>query len=132
MRGRPVVLVVDDEPAVLLALVRALRAESYDVRTTTDPEEARRVIREGGVDLLLVDYKMPGIEGSALLSLAAEVSPGTARLLLTGCPDGSLPPRESLLADAVLEKPWDGVRLRAALAEALSGRGLDTARSDPP
>jgi len=128
--GRPLVLVVDDEPSVLQALARALRGEPYELRVTTDPEEAGRAIREGGVDVLLVDYKMPGMNGNVLLSLAAEASPRTARVLLTGCPGESLPPAGALMASAVLEKPWDGVRLRATLREALAGRGLDS-KKDP-
>lgn len=123
MRGRPLVLVVDDEPSVLQAMARALKGEPYEVRTTDDLDEAARTIRDGGVDVLLVDYKMPGADGSALLSLAAEASPKTIRLLLSGCPGESLPPPETLQASGVLEKPWDNHRVREVLREALAGRG---------
>lgn len=125
MTRRPRVMIVDDEPSVLQALGRALAGEPYEVTTTSDPTEAGRALRAGGVDLLLVDFKMPGMNGGELLAQAARTSPGTIRMLLTGYPGEDLASSGGPPPAAVLQKPWDNESLRRTLREALAGRGLD-------
>jgi len=132
MTARPLVLVVDDEPSVLLALGRALRGEPYELLLTADPREAARRIREGGVDLLVADFKMPGLEGYELLAEAAASSPGTMRVILTGYPGELLPAAGATLAACVLEKPWDNATLRSALRRVLAAKGIDARPAGTP
>ena len=57
--GQPVVLMVDDEPRILSALVRALRREGYELLTAESPQEALRMAGdEHGSEptVALVDY----------------------------------------------------------------------------
>src|SRR5690348_12169747 len=89
-RGRPLVVCVDDEPQILSALARMLRAEPYEFRGSTDPEEALDWVRSGNVALFLADYRMPFMSGTTLLQLVKAASPNTARLLLTGYPGETL------------------------------------------
>lgn len=131
MTRRARVLIVDDEPAVLQALRRALAGEPYDVVTTSDPEDADRTIRSGGVDLLVADFRMPGMNGSELLARAAAASPETACILLTGYP-GDAPAPGVPGPIAVLHKPWSNAFLRRTLREALSERGLDAGSGEKP
>ena len=57
------ILSIDDEPAILECLSDALRLKGYDVTVTTDPEEGLRILKAGGIDLALLDVKMPGKDG---------------------------------------------------------------------
>lgn len=57
------VLVVDDEPNIVLSLEFVIKKEGYEVRSATDGEEALRLIRERPPDLILLDIMMPKRDG---------------------------------------------------------------------
>lgn len=57
------ILSVDDEPAILKCFQRALGRQGYDMITTNDPAEALKIIREQDVDLVMLDIRMPKING---------------------------------------------------------------------
>ena len=63
MSERPTILVVDDEPAVLQALTRALSLERYDVDVACDGGEALDMLAGRRYDTILLDVTMPGISG---------------------------------------------------------------------
>ena len=58
-----VIGVADDEPAVRDALVRALRFEGYQVATAADGTAALRLLGDHDVELLVLDVRMPGMDG---------------------------------------------------------------------
>ncbi len=110
---RPVVLCVDDEPDVLAALARVLRSESVDLRTTTDPASALTLLGREPVALVLADQRMPGMTGAELLAAVREVSPASARLMLTAHPDPDVVAaclRQRI--QGLLTKPWSVDDLR--------------------
>lgn len=58
------ILSIDDEPAILDCLVKALSTQGYEVVSTTDPDEGLRILREeGNLDLVTLDIRMPGRSG---------------------------------------------------------------------
>jgi two-component system, OmpR family, KDP operon response regulator KdpE len=57
------VLVVDDEPQILRALVTNLRARGYDVRTAATGDEALRIAEETPPDVVVLDIGLPAIDG---------------------------------------------------------------------
>jgi DNA-binding response OmpR family regulator len=57
------VLVVDDEPSILLSLEFLMEQEGYDVHTATDGDEALQSIHETLPDLILLDVMMPKRDG---------------------------------------------------------------------
>ena len=118
---RPLVVCVDDEPQILSALGRVLRAEPYEVRATTDPEEALDWVRTQDVSVLVADYRMPLMSGTTLLQLAKASSPRTARMMLTGYPGESLvlAAGEAGLMHLV-GKPWNDEALKAKIRKLLS------------
>ena len=59
----PQILVVDDEPAVLRALERALRLEEYEVTLANDGREALDLLADHPADAVILDINMPGIDG---------------------------------------------------------------------
>ena len=57
------ILVVDDEPDIRDVLRLTLEAEGYEVHEAADGEEAVRMVRQVNPHLLLLDYKLPRMEG---------------------------------------------------------------------
>jgi CheY-like chemotaxis protein len=60
------ILLVDDEYASLEALALLFRKAGYEVLTASDGDEALQRLREGHVQLVITDYKMPKLDGVAL------------------------------------------------------------------
>ena len=114
---RPVILVVDDEPAVLAAVARDLRrgfGERYRVVRAGSGEEAleslRELVRRGEqVALLVADQRMPGLSGTGYLVRAREVVPTAKRVLLTAYADteAAIQAINEVSLDYYLLKPWD-------------------------
>lgn len=82
--GQERILVVDDEPTVRRACVRALTRRDYDVYAVESGPDALALLRAESFDLLLTDIKMPGMDGLELLRLAREVDPSLLAVILTG------------------------------------------------
>jgi thioredoxin reductase (NADPH) len=115
--ANPVILVVDDEPAVLRAVERELRGHlgaEYAVITADSGAAAldvlrRLALRETPVALLLVDQRMPRMTGIELLAAAIELAPDAKRVLLTAYADTDVAIRaiNEIRLDQYLQKPWE-------------------------
>jgi DNA-binding response OmpR family regulator len=57
------ILVVDDEPNIVLSLEFLMEEAGYEVRTVSDGEEALRAIKEKLPDLILLDVMLPKLDG---------------------------------------------------------------------
>jgi two-component system response regulator MprA len=77
------ILVVDDEPAVLRALERALRLESYSVELAAGGREALDALAERPVDAIILDVSMPGIDGLEVCRRLRAAGDRTPILMLT-------------------------------------------------
>jgi two-component system response regulator MprA len=77
------VLVVDDEPAVLVALERALRLERYEVALARDGAEALDVLAAGSPDAIVLDVAMPGVDGLEVCRRLRAAGDRTPVLMLT-------------------------------------------------
>jgi len=66
----PRILIVDDDPNLLVLLADQLRADGYEIATARDGDEALRRLKTGWPDLLIIDMMMPRMDG---LSLAREI-----------------------------------------------------------
>jgi CheY-like chemotaxis protein len=73
------ILVVDDSWIVLEQIRACLSASGYDVRTTTSPEVAARLAKTS--DLAVVDFHMPGLNGSEVVALLRRSLPAGAGCL---------------------------------------------------
>src|SRR5215207_8412695 len=78
------VLVVDDEPGIALLCNRVLSRAGYDVISETNPRTAIELLQQKHVDLLLVDIRMPEVDGFDVISRAQLVQPDIAVLVMTG------------------------------------------------
>jgi len=77
-------LIVDDEPAQLLALSNTLRPRGYTTVGAATPGEALTLLRGQTFDLLLTDLNLPGMDGIALLREALTIDPDLVGILMTG------------------------------------------------
>jgi len=111
-RERPLILVVDDDPAVSSFLIQFLEGEGYQVAAAHDGESALSAAEKLRPHVITMDMAMPGMDGRAAMAALRrdpELS-GIPVLVITGH-DGV--PSEA--ADAVLLKPLDPDRLLAAI-----------------
>lgn len=128
------VLVVDDEANILSAVRRVLASipvdqldgERLTVDTSQDPREALERCNEENYDLVLSDYRMPGMSGVDFLTALAERQPECARLLLSGYADleGIIGALNQARVFRFIPKPWNDHELRMAVTQALSIRAL--------
>jgi len=127
--GRSLVLCVDDEASILSSLERLLKREPYVLRTTRKPMDVLGWLREEEVGLVISDQKMPEMMGTDLLDRVHQISPATARMLLTGYPGSSMVLKSSLLGiQAMFDKPWDDEALKRTIRAILH---LQVAKVDP-
>lgn len=80
----PFVYVVDDEPGIALLCNRLLTRAGYKVVTETDPRKAIEYLKENTIDLLLVDIRMPEVDGFEVIQHAQRLQPDATVLIMTG------------------------------------------------
>jgi two-component system response regulator HydG len=120
------VLIVDDDPALLHALPRALRLRMSGVTVETADSAAAALdrIATQDYDAIVTDIKMPGMDGFALLAEIRTRRPDTPTLMITGHGENELVVR-ALRAGAsdFMQKPIDRDYFIAALHRAMETRG---------
>jgi two-component system nitrogen regulation response regulator NtrX len=118
------VLVVDDEPSVLLETAASLKRQ-YDVLTASRAEDAERMVGEQRVDLVLTDLRLPGKDGIALLAALKAARPDLPVVLMSG--HGSIEEAvKAIQLGAVdfVEKPFGPERLQVTVERALELKAL--------
>jgi len=122
---RPTVLVVDDDRNTRETLQRGLTRAGYEVLTAEDGSKAVPVLQEREVDLLITDYKMPGIDGLRLASTATVVRPHVAVIMISAFAnvDTAVSAIKQGIFD-VIEKPVKMRDVKKAAARALETRRL--------
>jgi len=78
------VLIVDDEPDVVVAIEEFLRMEGYEVYSTTSPIEALEMIKKQKYHILLTDIVMPQMDGIELLTQVKQYDALTQVIMMTG------------------------------------------------
>ena len=73
---------VDDEPDILDLAVKILQRQGYAVQTAVDGESALRVMAAGRFDLIISDWKMPGLSGRQLFERLLETDPESAKRMI--------------------------------------------------
>ena len=121
------ILVVEDEPDIRTLLADVLRSEGYPVLTAGDGLQALEQLRTTGADLVILDLRMPGVDGWAVLrERNHEVSwRSVPVIVLSASRAEALREARQLGATACLAKPFDLdellVLVRRTLAHALAG-----------
>jgi DNA-binding NtrC family response regulator len=102
------VLLVDDEVEFGSALAERLRLRDYDARTVSQAEDALAIVRNDPPDVVLLDFKMPGMDGIEVLKLIKEMHPSVEVIMVTGHGDNQS--REEVMKNGAFEyimKPID-------------------------
>lgn len=119
-------LCVDDEPHNLDLLDRALR-KRFDVVTEALPAAALAALEHRPeIAVLVVDFRMPGMNGVELLARAAQLRPDVRRVLVTGYADADtvMAAVNSGGVHYVVRKPWRPPELVTLVAELVHARAL--------
>src|SRR5438046_3041816 len=86
-RARPmgaVVLCIDDDELVLEVINAILKKHGYSVLTATNGSHGLEVFRENAIDLVLVDYEMPGMKGHEVALEMRAFNPSIPLVLHSG------------------------------------------------
>ncbi len=112
----PRVLVVDDEPDAVELLQEFLVAKGYEVLTANGGEEALRVVREERPHLILLDVRMPGMNGLEVLRRVREIDQEAGVIMVTAVNEEETG-REALALGAFdyIVKPLDLAYLERSL-----------------
>jgi CheY-like chemotaxis protein len=84
MRPKRTILCVDDNEQALSIRKVMLETRGYRVVACTSGLQALEAFRQGGVDLVLTDLLMPGMDGAALVDQIKDASPETPAILFSG------------------------------------------------
>ena len=101
------ILIVDDEPDIVEPLKDLLEFHGYEVSTASDGEEALKNIAGDTPDLVLLDIRMPGMDGMEALTRITREYPGVLVIMLTA--HGTIDLAVEAMkqgADGFLEKPF--------------------------
>ncbi len=117
---RPRVLVVDDEASIRDLLAKTLALAEYDVDVAPDGRSALERIKMYTYDLLIVDLKMPGIDGLAVIREAKRYKADLPVIIITGfSTEASAIEAVNLGVAGYLTKPFRVPQVLAAAAKAL-------------
>lgn len=126
MGGKPRILIVDDEPDVLLTLRLLLEGEGFEPSLAAEGETALRRIDEEHPDLVLLDIMMPVLDGWMVLAQLAD-RPRRPHVVVCSAKTGALDIARAreLGAAAYVTKPFDPADLIATLRDVLAGRSVE-------
>lgn len=132
MTGFLRVLAVDDEPPALDELAYHLRADPRVTRlhTAGNTTEALRVLRDGDVDVVFLDIRMPGLDGMELARVLRRFARPPAIVFVTAYDDGAVDAFDLGATDYV-RKPVRPERLAESLRRVVGARMLPTQPAVP-
>lgn len=128
------ILIVDDEQSVREVLSEYFTEQGYSVENAAGGEEALALVQRSTPDLVLLDVRMPGIDGVETLRRIREIAPDVSVIMVTANEDIGLA-RETLKLGALdyVAKPFDFVYLERAIMAGLGrGGGGGSVSAAPP
>jgi len=102
------VVVVDDDLPIRISLGGYLRDRDIDVLLTATAEETLELLQQETIDLLIVDIRLPGMDGNALILRAHKIQPSAKFLIHTGSTNYDVPEELAELGvkiEDVFQKP---------------------------
>jgi DNA-binding NtrC family response regulator len=86
VNARTRILIVDDDEAVRLSYLRSLAGARYNAEAAWDGTEALRAMEQRPFDVILLDLRMPGMDGMSVLKVIKERWPESEVVIITGYP----------------------------------------------
>jgi DNA-binding NtrC family response regulator len=121
MQDKKDILVIDDEEIVRISCRRALVPEGFNVEVARDGLEGLRLLKEKPYDLILIDLKMPNMDGMEVLENILAMRPDAKVIIITGYSAVETAVKAIKMgAFNYLEKPFTPDSLLEAVREALS------------
>ena len=122
------ILIVDDEPRILLLLQNLLKANGYEVVSARDGASALDIVHQGGIDVTITDLRMAPMDGMSLFKEIKTVKPDMPVILLTAYAtvETAVEAMKSGIFD-YLTKPFKVDDLVACLKRALDKKAGDAA-----
>jgi DNA-binding NtrC family response regulator len=112
-------LVVEDDAITRWNVSDFLREQGFDVEQIPDGTRALERCKEGKFDLILTDFRLPGIDGLKLLQRVRSVSPSTPVIIMTGTPSFDARNAQSGGAADFIRKPLQLGKLLAKIKNLL-------------
>lgn len=123
MPGQIVILCIDDNQAGLATRRLLLESRGFAVRTAADGRSGLEIARQEPVHAVILDYKMPGMDGEEVAQHLRALHPHIPILLLSGFP-GLVPESMLAIVDSFVEKGRPAALLIAEI-ERLTRASLD-------
>lgn len=126
-----IILIVDDEPNVLKSLKRLLLDTDYRILTADSGETGLEIFENSSIDVVISDYRMPGMNGVEFLTKVKEKSPNTMRLILSGYAD-AIAMVEAINEGQVyrfITKPWNDQELLTTITTSVEQHNLQVENS---
>ncbi|HID40300.1 MAG TPA: response regulator, partial [Calditrichaeota bacterium] len=81
------ILLIDDEPAQITSIKSFLKRRDYSVLTANSGSEGMAIIREGNIDLVFTDFRMPDMNGLEVVKAANDFNPELPVVVVTAFSD---------------------------------------------
>jgi CheY-like chemotaxis protein len=111
------ILVVDDDDAVRETAVDLVESLGYRVTAAANAKEALRLVGDDGIDAVLTDVVMPGMNGFQLAQRIRAIQPGMPIICVTGYADVM---ENDQHCDVVLHKPYRAATIERTLRSVLA------------
>lgn len=118
-------LVVDDEKIILIYLKRLLSTWGYVADTANTSQEAIEIIKKRDYDFIMLDIRMPDINGEQLYNMIAEVKPYLVNRIIIITGDISNKSTASFFKETkapILTKPIDSGKLKDTIDKTISNQ----------
>lgn len=119
------ILLIDDEPSICkFTKLNLERSDAYRVTVAGSGEEGLKLAEQRDFDLVITDFRMPGMDGKAVLDVLKATKPQCPVVLFSVYHDDSDTLTDDILAkaDGLITKPIDHEQLTRAIEKALAKR----------
>ena len=127
MTSAPLLLLVDDDPAVLASLQFSLELEGFEVEAFDSGESLVAQTQLANTACLVIDYRLPGIDGLSLLRVLRERGETCPAVIITSNPTRSIRQRASEAGAVLIEKPLLNDGLTVAIRTLIKADGQSAA-----
>ncbi len=130
MKDKPI-LIVDDEKNIRLTLSQALEVLEVETDTAANGEEALTKLKEEEFGLILLDLKMPGMDGMEVLRQVSKIRPDIRIIILTayGTVESAVEAMKLGAADFI-QKPFAAEEIRELVSRVLNREKIDEQKAD--